>query len=183
MSTRLTRAFSTTNPGVEYQTAFASIYEGVKGDPDIIDMNGFDRLQLSNSLLNNAGNSAYNVFIPNDTGMGNVKVGAVVTTIMNEVTGKAVDIQVNPWLPQGNRIVRSVTLPMPQSNVRECFAWAGPQDYAKVNWAPTQFTSRQLVDFDWHALLIRPQYSAVIAGITGTVSALRRPDPSATPKK
>ena len=111
--TRLNAAFSTTNPGSEYQTAFASIYEGVKGDPDIIDMNGFDRLRLSNALFNGGSNSAYQIFVPNGDA-GNVKYGAVISTILNEVTGKSVDIQVNPWLPQGNSIVRSVTLPMPQ---------------------------------------------------------------------
>jgi hypothetical protein len=72
-------------------TAFASIYEGVKGDPDIIDMNGFDRLQLSNALFNGGSNSAYQIFVPNGDA-GNVKYGAVISTILNEVTGKSVDI-------------------------------------------------------------------------------------------
>ena len=102
--TRLNAALFTTSPGVEFQTAFASLYESTKADPEEIWMNGFDHLQLSNALLNNAANSAYNVYVPNDTGMGNVKVGAVVTTIMNEVTGKAVDINVHPWFPQGSAL-------------------------------------------------------------------------------
>ncbi len=63
--TRLNASFSTTNPGTEYQTALASLYENYKADPDIIDMNGFDRLSLSNALLNNSGSNGYRVFIDN----------------------------------------------------------------------------------------------------------------------
>ena len=97
--TRLNAAFSTTNPGVEFQTAFGSLYEAVKGDPEEVWMNGFDRLQLSNALLNNAANSAYRVYIDNKE-MGGVNAGTVVSTLMNEVTGTSVPITVHPWFPQ-----------------------------------------------------------------------------------
>ena len=125
--TRLNAALSTTNPGTEFQTAFGSLYESVKGDPEEIWMNGFDRLQLSNATLNNAANSAYQVFIQNQQ-MGGVNVGAVVTTIMNEVTGNSVPITVHPWFPQGNSLIRQKTLPIPDSNVSETSVMVLPQD-------------------------------------------------------
>jgi hypothetical protein len=130
---RLNAPFSVTNPGTEFQTAFASIYEAVKGDPSEVWMNGFDRLQLSNALLNNSGANAYRVYIPDtNSGMGNVTVGAVVQTLMNEVTGSAVSINLHPWMPQGNALIRSVTLPIPDSNVAETSYMALPQDYVAV---------------------------------------------------
>jgi hypothetical protein len=98
--TRLNAPFSTTNPGSEFQTAFGSLYEQVKGDPEEIWLNGFDRLQLSNAIVNNAANSAYRVYIPNDTGMGGVKAGTVVQSLLNEVTGSEVPLTVHPWMPQ-----------------------------------------------------------------------------------
>jgi hypothetical protein len=130
---RLNAPLSVTNPGTEFQTAFASIYEAVKGDPSEVWMNGFDRLQLSNALLNNSGANAYRVYIPDtNSGMGNVTVGAVVQTLMNEVTGSAVSINLHPWMPQGNALIRSVTLPIPDSNVSETSYMALPQDYVAV---------------------------------------------------
>lgn len=128
-STRLNAPFSTTNPGTEFQTAFASLYEQVKGDPEEVWLNGFDRLQLSNAIVNNAANSAYRVFIGNDTSsMGNVAVGTVVTTLLNEVTGSAVDLNVHPWMPQSNALVRQRVLPWPMSNISETTYLATVQD-------------------------------------------------------
>src|SRR6202034_4089763 len=56
-NTRLNAALSTTNPGVELQTAFASLWDSVKGSPDTVLCDGYDRLQLSNALLNSPNNS------------------------------------------------------------------------------------------------------------------------------
>lgn len=137
--TRLNAALSTTNPGVEFQTAFGQLYEAVKSDPDEIWMNGFDRLQLSNAVLNNAANSAYQVFIQNDS-MSGVNVGAVVSTMLNEVTGSSIPITVHPWFPQGNALIRQKTLPIPDSNVSETSVMTLPQDYVAVQWPVTQFT-------------------------------------------
>jgi hypothetical protein len=164
---RLNSAFSTTNPGTEYQTAFANLYESTKADPDEVWLNGFDRLQLSNALLNNASNSAYRVFIQ-DANLGAVKVGAVVSTLMNEVTGKAVDVNVHPWLPAGNSIIRSVNLPLPDANISETFAMALPQDYAMVNWPPQQFTWDSSTITIGTLCSYAPSYSALLQGIQST---------------
>jgi hypothetical protein len=131
--TRLNAALSTTNPGVEFQTAFGSLYEAVKADPEEVWMNGFDRLQLSNAVLNNASQSAYQVFIQNDS-MSGVNVGAVVSTMLNEVTGSSIPITVHPWFPQGNSLIRQKTLPIPDSNVSETSVMTLPQDYVAVHY-------------------------------------------------
>ena len=125
--TRLNAAFSTTNPGAEFQVAFGSLYEAVKGDPEVVWMNGFDRLQLSNAILNSSNVNAYRVFINNDS-MGNVKAGTVVQSLMNEVTGSEVPITVHPWFPQGNALIQQKTLPIPDSNVSETSVMVLPQD-------------------------------------------------------
>jgi hypothetical protein len=166
--TRLNAPWSTTSPGTEFQVAFASLYESTKSDPDEVWLNGFDRLSLSNALLNNAANSAYNVFIPNDTGMGNVKVGAVVTTLMNEVTGKAVDLNVHPWNPQGCAIVRQKVLPMPQTNISETTALACVQDYMQVAWPALGFTYDSSTFWVSTLCHYAPSYSGVIFGIAGS---------------
>ncbi len=126
--TRLNAALSTTSPGTEFQTAFGSLYEAVKADPEELWLNGFDRLQLSNAITSNAANSAYRVYIDNNAGMNGVKTGTVVSSIMNEVTGSEIPITVHPWFPQGNALVRSKNLPIPDSNVAETSVMVLPQD-------------------------------------------------------
>lgn len=130
---RLNSAFSTTNPGVEYQSAFGSLYEAVKGDPEEVWLNGFDRLQLSNAILNSSNVNAYRVQIQNSD-LGNVKAGAVVQSLLNEVTGSEVPLTVHPWFPQGNSLIRQKTLPIPDSNVAETSVMTLPQDYVAVQY-------------------------------------------------
>jgi hypothetical protein len=165
--TRLNGALSTTSPATEFQTAFGSLYESVKGDPEEIWMNGFDRLQLSNAITNNAANSAYRVYIPNDTGMGGVKAGTVVQSILNEVTGSEIPITVHPWMPQGNALIRQKTLPIPDSNVSETSVMVLPQDYVAVQWPVVQFTydasTFEIGTFAHYA----PAWNGLIQGIQG----------------
>jgi len=172
--TRLNAALSTTNPGVEFQTAFGSLYEAVKGDPEEVWMNGFDRLQLSNAVLNNASQSAYQVFIQNDS-MSGVNVGAVVSTMLNEVTGSSIPITVHPWFPQGNSLIRQKTLPIPDSNVSETSVIVAVQDYVAVQWPVQQFT------YDASTFTIStmahyaPAWNGVISGIAGVGIGVKPP--------
>jgi hypothetical protein len=165
--TRLNAPFSTTSPGAEYQVAFGSLYESVKGDAEEIWLNGFDRLQLSNAIVNNAANSAYRVYIPNESGMGGVKAGTVVQSLMNEVTGSEVPLTVHPWFPQGNSLIRQKTLPIPDSNVSETSVMVLPQDYVAVQWPVTQFTydasTFEIGTFCHYA----PTWNGLIQGIQG----------------
>lgn len=165
--TRLNSALSSTSPGVEFQTAFGSLYEAVKSDPEEIWMNGFDRLQLSNAITNNASNSSYAVFIQNQDGMGGVTTGTVVSTVMNEVTGNSVPITVHPWFPQGNALIRQKNLPIPDSNVAETSQMCLPQDYVAVQWPVVQFTYDASTFEIGTMLHYAPAWNGLIQGISG----------------
>lgn len=164
---RLNAALSTTSPAVEFQTAFGSLYESVKGDPEVVYMNGFDRLQLSNAITNNASNSAYAVFIQNSDGMGGVRTGTVVSEIMNEVTGSGVPITVHPWFPQGNAFIQQKTLPIPDSNVSETSVMVLPQDYVAVQWPVVQFTYDASTFEIGTMCHYAPGWNGLISGIQG----------------
>ena len=164
---RLNAALSVLNPGAEFQNAFGSLYESVKSDPEEIWLNGFDRLQLSNAIVNNSSNSsAYRVFVPNSD-MGGVKAGVVVQSLLNEVTGSEIPITVHPWVPQGNALIRQKTLPIPDSNVAETSVMVLPQDYVAVQWPVTQFTydasTFEIGTFCHYA----PAWNGLIQGIQG----------------
>jgi len=164
---RLNAALSTTSPGAEFQTAFGSLYESVKADPQEIWLNGFDRLQLSNAIVNNAANSAYRVYIPNDSGMGGVKAGTVVQSLMNEVTGSEIPLTVHPWFPQGNSLIRTKTLPIPDSNVSETSVMVLPQDYVAVQWPVVQFTYDASTFEIGTMCHYAPTFNGLIQGIQG----------------
>lgn len=129
------------NPGAEFFSAFASLYDSVKADPDEILANGNDRKQLSD-LLKTSASSNYQISLIDGSGTEGAHeahLGALVTGLQNEVTGKMVPVTVHPWLPQGNMPIISWTLPMPDSNISDVFAVYNVQDYMAIQWPVTQF--------------------------------------------
>lgn len=136
---RINSTFSTANPGVELQTLFSSIFDSVKADPDEVWFNGHDRNQMSNALLASGNTNNYTVFLaaPDQAG---ARIGALVQGIYNQVTGKELRFNVHPWMPQGNVMVRTVTLPIPDSNVTETSVMSMVQDYVAIQWPVQQFT-------------------------------------------
>ena len=64
----------------------------------------------------------------------------LVQGIVNQITGKEVAFNVHPWMPQGNALIRSTSLPIPDSNVSQTSVMSMVQDYAAVQWPATQFT-------------------------------------------
>ena len=119
--------FSTSNPGVEFQTVFGTLYDAVKADPDEVLLNGADRRQLSDSIKN--GSTANYRLNLSQTDTGDYVGGAVIGAIHNETTGKLVDLTVHPWLPQGVAPVLSYTLPIPDTEVSDVWANVLVQDY------------------------------------------------------
>ncbi|MEW2164419.1 hypothetical protein AB0912_15705 [Streptomyces sp. NPDC007084] len=160
---RLNAALSTTNPGSEFQTAFAALYDAVKADPDRILFNGSDRKQLSDSLKVNS-SSNYRMTLTQDQLTG-VTLGDVVTSIINEVTGKGVDIEVHPWMPQGNAPIISDTLPLPDSEVSDVWAVYNVQDMMGVDWPVTQFAFESSSYWMGALVCYAPAWNGAITGI------------------
>ena len=155
--------FSNTNPGAEYQTVFAGLYQNVKADPDAILINGSDRKQLSDAIKG-AANSNYRLQISQDETNG-VVYGSVVGGIVNEVTGKAVDLIVHPWLPQGVSPVLSWTLPIPDTEVSDVWSNYLVQDYMGIQWPVTQFAYEFSTYFRGTFFCVAPAWNGVVSGI------------------
>lgn len=135
---KLNATFSTTNPGVEYQTAFAAMYLANKAEPDRIVMAAQDRVQLSDAIKGTAASNYQLRIDQSDT--GGYTMGALVTQIQNEAVGKMTPIEAHPWLPQGNSLILSDTLPIPDSQVDSVFAVYNVQDLMGVDWPVNQFS-------------------------------------------
>ena len=156
-------AFSTSNPGVEFQDVFADLYESVKADPDIVLLNGNDRKQLSDAIKSGS-NANYRLVI-NDPGAGGTTYGSIVTGLQNEVTGKAVDLMVHPWLNQGVAPVLSWTLPIPDTEVSDVWANFLVQDYMGIQWPVTQFTYDFSTYFRGTFFCTAPAWNGAVSGI------------------
>jgi hypothetical protein len=156
--------FSNANPGTEFQTVFANLYNSVKADPDEILMNGADRKQLSDAIKGSA-NANYRLQISQDEATG-VTFGSVVNGIVNETTGKSLDITVHPWLPQGVAPVLSYTLPIPDTEVSDVWANYLVQDYMGIQWPVTQFAYEFSTYFRGTFFCSAPAWNGVVSGIT-----------------
>ena len=155
--------FSTSNPGSEYQTVFYNLYNNVKADPDEILINGSDRKQLSDAIKNGS-TANYRLNLSQDES-GNYVGGATIGALHNEVTGKLVDITVHPWLPQGVSPVMSYTLPIPDSEVSDCWAVYNVQDYMGIQWPVTQFSYDFSTYFRGTFMAQAPAWSGIVSGI------------------
>ena len=156
---------STSNPGAEWQTAFATMFDANKANPDEIWLNGNDRKQLSESIHGGASTPpGYRVTIGSDQGES-VKIGTMVTTIVNEVTGKDVACNVYAWAPQGQSVILSWNLPFPQTEVPSCWNYPLVQDYMSVNW-PVMGLTYDASTY-WYGAMIcyAPTYQGFIGGI------------------
>lgn len=159
----LNAAFSTSNPGTEFQTAFAGLYDSVKTSPDRCLMNGFDRKQLSDTIKGSA-NSNYVMRVQQDEITG-ITLGTVAVAIVNEVSGTSVDIEVHPWLPQGNIPILKDTLDLPDSGVDSIFKYFDVQPIMGVDWTPQQFSFD--VSTYWYGTLIcyAPAWLGSLSGV------------------
>lgn len=155
--------FSNTNPGAEYQTVFANLYNSVKADPDEILLNGSDRKQLSDAIKGSA-NANYRLQISQDETSG-VTYGSVVNGIVNETTGKSVPLTVHPWLPQGVSPVLSYTLPIPDTEVSDVWSNYMVQDYMGIQWPVTQFAYEFSTYFRGTFFCVAPAWNGVVSGI------------------
>lgn len=155
--------FSTSNPGAEFQTVFAQLYQNVKADPDIVLMNGNDRKQLSDAIK--SGSTANYRLTINNPGEGGNTYGSIVTGLQNEVTGKSIDIMVHPWLNPGVAPVLSFTLPIPDTEVSDVWANFLVQDYMGIQWPVTQFAYEFSTYFRGTFFCTAPAWNGAVSGI------------------
>lgn len=161
---KINSTFSTSNPGSEFQTAFASLYNSVKADPDRILFNGADRKQQSDTLKAGSSNNYFLQVSQNE--ISGVTLGSVAAAIMNETTGKRVEMEVNPWLPQGVCPIISDTLPIPDTQVSNVWSVINVQDFMGIDWPVTQFAYESSSYWFGTMLCYAPAWNGCISGVT-----------------
>lgn len=155
---------NTANPGVEFQQVFGDIWDSVKGDPDEMWFSGSDRKQLSNAVKTAGSTNNYRMEI-SQTEIGHFVGGLVMTGLINDFTGKMVDMTVHPWLPQGVVPVMSYRLPIPDTNVDEIWASVNVQDYRGTQWPVIQRSYDNEVSLRGTFMCYAPAWNGIVSGI------------------
>jgi hypothetical protein len=159
---RLNAALNAANPGDEFQNAFLAMYQLNKADPDCIYADGSTMKKLGD-LLKTTSSAIYKLNLDGD-GHGHF-LGSTVVGLENQVTRKMVSLDVHPWMPNGCALIRSKTLPVPDSEVSATSEVINVQEYMAVDWPVVQFTYDQST-YQYGTLVhYAPAWSGLIAGI------------------
>jgi hypothetical protein len=159
---RLNGTLSTTNPGDEWQVAFQSLYTSVKADPDCVHVDAGTMKRLGD-LLKKAPSTSYQLRLDGDS-HGHF-LGATVVGLENQITRKMVSLDVHPWMPAGCSLIRSRTLPVPDSEVSATSAVVNVQEYMSVDWPVIQYTYDQSTYLYGTLVHYAPAWSGLIVGI------------------
>lgn len=153
--------------------ALQQVYDGPNAffaDPAEIWAEASDMKNLSLSLVDNAGNVNYDIFVNQDQ-VSNVIAGMAVSQFANPVTRSTVKMTVHPYFPQGTAVGMSYTLPMVQTNVSNVWENVMVQDYISINWPVIDVTFRYSLFFYGTLWSPAPQYNFMMQGIQKTTTA------------
>lgn len=159
---RQNAALSTTNPGDEWQVAFESLYTSVKADPDHVYCDAGTMKRLGD-LLKTASSTSYQLKLDGD-GQGHF-LGSTVVGLENQITRKMVPLNVHPWMPAGCSLIRSKTLPVPDSEVSATSAVVNVQEYMSIDWPVVQMTYDASTYLYGTLVHYAPAWSGLIVGI------------------
>jgi hypothetical protein len=121
----------------DVQQLFVNMFNVARANPDTLYISAQDNLSLSN-LVAQSNLTRIVIQADNPAAQGNLVSGYRVEYILNQATGKLVNVQILPFLPQGTMVVASKSMPYPVSG------YEGPvmrvktnQDYYSVDYPPT----------------------------------------------
>jgi len=153
-----------------FQDAFFSLYQSTKGNPDEIWVTPQVRQDVSQLIMNGATQPYRLTYDPNQ--QGGVIAGVFVPTVLNETTGKAVPLTVEPWLPKGNAVIAQYTLPFATafgSNL--CAEVVCVQDYMQIQWPMTTLRYESTVWWMSVLSMIAPTFQGWIHNIAHNADA------------
>jgi hypothetical protein len=121
----------------DIQTQFYQMFTIARANPDFIYTSPQDAITITN-LVSAAGNTRVVVSASDAQEQNNLIGGYRVTKILNEITGKLVDIVSLPYLAQGTLIFGSMTFPYPVAGYNDPpFRMIYNRDYYGVDYPPT----------------------------------------------
>ena len=153
------------------QSALQEMFNGPNGyfaNPSEIITSAGDAVNLANSIQSESV-AAYQLRVQQSE-MAGVTAGIAVANVVNPVTRSAPEIVVHPYLPQGNALLMSYTLPQTQNNLGNVVEMAMVQDYAQIGWPVIDPAFRQSILRYGTLFFAAQQYCGLIAGLQNSAS-------------
>lgn len=148
------------------QSALLEMFSGANGyfaNPSEIVTSPQDAVNLADSIQTESV-AAYQLRVQQSE-MSGVTGGIAVANVVNPVTRSAPEIMVHPYLPQGQALLMSYTLPQTQNNLGNVVEMAMVQDYAQIGWPVIDPAFRQSILRYGTFFFPAPQYCGLIAGL------------------
>ena len=122
----------------DIQTMFLNQFTASRANPEYLFCSPQDSITITN-LVTAAGNTRVVVSADNAAEQNKLVAGYRVAKILNEVTGRLVDVVSLPYLAQGTLIAGSLTFPYPVAGYNSApFRVIYNRDYYGVDYPPTQ---------------------------------------------
>jgi hypothetical protein len=122
----------------DIQQLFLNMFNASRANPEYLFVSPQDAITVTN-LVTAAGSTRVVIDASNPQEQNNLTAGWRVARILNEVTGRTVQIVVLPFLPQGTIIAGSMTFPFPVAGYdKPPFRVIYNRDYYGVDYPPTQ---------------------------------------------
>lgn len=138
---RLNAALSTTTPGGEFDTALQTMFVNNGADPDEIWMTGANRTSLGQLMRVGGASGAASGYRTNVvTGDTSATMSTSVTGFVNSNTNKVLDVKTHRFMPAGAALIRSLSLPIPDSHVTAPTVKVNVQDYMAFDWPLLQMS-------------------------------------------
>ena len=164
---RINGAWSTLNPGSEFDTALTTMWTRNGATPQEIWMTGAGRTAYGQLMrIGGASGAASGYRTSVQTGDGNVIAGAAVTGHVNPNNSEVVDIKAHPDALPGTALLRSRSLNIAGANVPSPVEKRCVQDYVGVAWPDVQMTKDASTYGICTLLHIAPEFSGLLAGVT-----------------
>ena len=164
---RVNGAFSQTTPGVELDTALSRMHVNNGADPEQVWMTGGLRASYSQLMrVGGASGAASGYRTTTVTGDGTAVMGSAVTGHVNPATGNVVDVLVHRFALPGTVLIRSLSLPLQDSNVPAPVAMVNVQDYMGLDWPIIQM-SFDVSTYQMGTMIhYAPRWSGLLVGVT-----------------
>ncbi len=119
-----------------WDTLCQNLWDNARANPDMVVVNSAESIAITNAVL--AANGGPTLYMTNDPSeLGRLTGGYRATALINKVTGKAVPIEVHPYLKPGTMIVPSFEMPFPGGDIDNVVEVETRQEYMQLDYPLT----------------------------------------------
>jgi hypothetical protein len=129
----------------DIDAAFKSLWDTSRADPDVIEVNSQQSVDITRLCIA----AGLYRFVSNEAGpQAQLTGGKRVTHYINIVTGKAVPIETNPYMPEGTMLILSFEVPFSAADITNAIEIETRQEYLQIDYPLTKpaYEKEVLVD-------------------------------------